>query len=66
MNNELGLYAMSAFYLLAGMNHFRKPEMYKRIIPPVFRYLDIINWTSGAAEIAFGILLLTPLMAWAA
>lgn len=65
-NDDLGLYLMSALYISAGINHFRRPEMYKRIIPPGFKYLDIINWTSGTAEIALGILLVSPMSHYAA
>lgn len=51
---------MAFLYIVAGINHFRKPGMYIKIIPPVFKNPKLINNLSGAAEIIFGILLLLP------
>ncbi len=64
--SELSLYLMSTLYLFAGIMHFVKPRMYKRIIPPVFGNKDLINWLSGAAEIILAITLLTSMRPWAA
>lgn len=62
------LYLMAILYILAGINHFRSPEMYIRIIPPIFKKPNIINILSGAAEILLGTLLMlsftTHLAAW--
>lgn len=57
---------MAVFYILAGLNHFIYPKFYKRIIPPSLRYQDLINWTSGAAEVGLGVLLITPFQSYAA
>ncbi|CAM3486810.1 DoxX family membrane protein [Flavobacterium chungbukense] len=54
------LYLMAFLYILAGINHFRKPGMYIRIIPPVFKNPELINILSGAAEIILGLLLILP------
>lgn len=54
------LYLMAFFYILAGLNHFRKPRLYLKIIPPFFSNPRLINALSGSAEIAFGILLCIP------
>ncbi len=54
------LYLMAFLYILAGINHFRKPGMYIRIIPPVFNNPKLINILSGIAEIVLGILLTIP------
>lgn len=51
---------MALLYILAGINHFRKPGMYIKIIPPVFKNPKLINILSGAAEIILGILLTLP------
>ena len=48
---------MAILYILAGLNHFRNPGMYIKIIPPVFKNPKVINILSGAAEILLGILL---------
>ena len=54
------LYLMASIYILAGLNHFRKPKMYQRTIPPYFPNAKLMNILSGFAEIAFGIALLIP------
>lgn len=54
------LYLMALLYILAGINHFRKPGMYIKIIPPVFKNPKLINILSGAAEIILGVLLTLP------
>ena len=54
------LYLMASIYILAGLNHFRKPKMYMRIIPRFFGNLKLINIISGIAEILLGILLCIP------
>jgi uncharacterized membrane protein len=60
MNLPWHLYLMAFLYIIAGLNHFRKPGMYIRIIPPAFKNPNLINTLSGAAEILLGILLLLP------
>ncbi|WP_375577599.1 hypothetical protein ABWH96_11100 [Marivirga tractuosa] len=49
---------MTAFYLLAGFNHFINPEFYLPLIPPFFSNPEKINVLSGITEIilAIGIL----------
>lgn len=54
------LYAMAALYFLAGLNHFRKPKMYERIIPPYIPYPKQANYISGLCEIILAILLCFP------
>ena len=58
MKKLLSLYVMAALYLLAGINHFRSPEFYTRIIPPYMGNAAMINSLSGFAEISLAILLL--------
>ncbi|MDR7370802.1 DoxX family protein [Flavobacterium aquidurense] len=60
MNLPWHLYLMAILYIGAGINHFIKPGMYIRIIPPAFKNPKLINILSGAAEIILGILLLLP------
>ncbi|OXA98026.1 DoxX family protein [Flavobacterium oncorhynchi] len=68
MNLPWHLYLMAILYILAGLNHFRNPGMYIKIIPPVFKNPKVINILSGAAEIVLGILLTlsfsTHIAAW--
>ncbi|MES2543724.1 MAG: DoxX family protein [Bacteroidota bacterium] len=54
------LYLMALLYILAGINHFRKPDLYIKIIPPYFPNPKALNAISGVLEIVFGILLCVP------
>lgn len=58
MLKRISLYVMSAFYLFAGVNHFRNPDFYAGLIPPYLPNPDLINSVSGVAEIVLGALLL--------
>lgn len=61
MNKKISLAVMIIFYLLAGINHFRNPETYYKIIPDYFSYPVLINNISGFAEIALAALLMIPI-----
>jgi len=54
------LYLMALLYLVAGINHFRVPKAYIRIIPPFFFNPKLLNIVSGAAEVLLAILLCIP------
>lgn len=54
------LYLMASLYILAGLNHFRVPRIYTRMIPPYFPAPKALNSISGLAEIVLGILLCIP------
>ncbi|WP_294818933.1 DoxX family membrane protein [uncultured Flavobacterium sp.] len=54
------LYLMASLYILAGINHFRVPRLYVRMIPPVFPAPRLLNYVSGAIEIVLGVLLCIP------
>ena len=58
MKKKISLFVMAAFYLLAGINHFRTPETYYQIIPAYFSNPHSINIEAGIAEILLAILLL--------
>ncbi|KUJ60151.1 DoxX family protein [Flavobacteriaceae bacterium CRH] len=60
MNLPWHLYVMAFLYILAGINHFKNPGMYIRIIPPFFPNPKLLNILSGVAEIILGILLMVP------
>lgn len=53
-------YLMGFIYILAGFNHFRKPKMYERIIPPYIPAASSMVIVSGAAEMVLGLMLLNP------
>lgn len=46
---------MGLVYVLAGINHFRTPRLYLKIIPPYFSNPKLINQLSGLAEILLGV-----------
>ena len=66
---RLLLYVMGAFYVFAGVNHFRVPDFYVAIMPPYLPWHLELVYLSGVAEIACGVGLLIPrtrvLAAWA-
>lgn len=61
-------YLMGTLYLLAGINHFRNPRLYLKIIPPYFPDPKLLNKIAGIAEIILGIGLcipqFSPVAAW--
>ena len=56
------LYVMAFLYIVAGINHFRKPRLYLKIIPPYFSNPAMLNRISGFAEIILGICLCIPFL----
>ncbi|TRW24682.1 DoxX family membrane protein [Flavobacterium zepuense] len=61
------LYLMAALYIVAGLNHFRVPKIYVRMIPPSLPAPRALNLLSGLAEILLGIALCIPAVSsWAA
>ncbi|RDI12127.1 DoxX family protein [Flavobacterium sp. AG291] len=54
------LYLMALLYILAGINHFRVPRIYMKMIPPSLPSPKSLNIISGVAEIILGILLCIP------
>jgi uncharacterized membrane protein len=51
---------MSILFILAGLNHFRSPRMYRAIMPPYLPWHNSLVALSGAAEVALGALALVP------
>lgn len=57
---QISLYIMSAFYILAGINHFRAPQFYLHMMPPYIPlHKPMVRW-SGYAEILLGFFILFP------
>ena len=57
----VSLFLMAAFYIFAGVAHFRTPKFYYKITPPALKkWAPEINVITGVAEIALGIGLLIP------
>ncbi len=61
VKKRVSLIIMIVFYFIAGVNHFRNPAAYYRIIPDYLPYPYLINLLSGLAEIFLAILLIVPL-----
>ena len=51
-------YLMGVLYVLAGMNHFRKPKMYERIIPPYIPAHSTLVMLSVVAEMILGFMIM--------
>lgn len=56
------LYLMAIIYIIAGLNHFRNPRLYLKIIPPYLPNPKAVNLISGLAEIVLGVVLLIPFL----
>jgi uncharacterized membrane protein len=57
---RLALLALSAFFVLAGLNHFANPGFYVRIMPPWLpAHLELVQ-LSGLFEILGGVAVLVP------
>ncbi len=53
-------YLIGVVFILAGMNHFRKPKIYERIMPPYIPAKSSMVLLSGIAEMILGFMILTP------
>jgi len=66
----VSVWLMGAFYVIAGLNHFRAPEFYLPIMPPYLPWHSELILLSGVAEVMIGVGLLVPrarvLAAWGA
>lgn len=62
MDSPWHLYLMAILYIIAGINHFRNPRLYLKIIPPYFPNPKFLNNISGFSEIFFGVLLCIPFL----
>ena len=52
-------YVMGLLFIIAGMNHFRKPKMYERIMPAYLPAHSTLVMLSGIAEMVLGFMLMT-------
>ena len=57
---KTSLFLMAFFYIAAGINHFRVPEMYLPMMPPYLPAHDTLIFLSGVAEALLGAGLLWP------
>lgn len=52
-------YVLALLFILGGANHFRKPKIYERIIPPYIPAHTSLVLFSGIIEMIFGFMLIT-------
>ena len=60
MLKKVSLVIQVAFYLVAGVNHFRNPVSYYYIIPHYIPYPVVVNILAGCFELLFGLGLIFP------
>jgi uncharacterized membrane protein len=53
-------FLLGAFFVLAGLNHFRVPEFYVSIMPRYLPWHEQLVNISGVCEIVLGLLLVVP------
>jgi uncharacterized membrane protein len=54
-------WALGAFFIGAGVNHFRNPRFYEAIVPPSLQHEKVrVVQLSGVAELAGGLGVLLP------
>ena len=51
---------LGLFFVLAGLNHFRRPDLYAQIMPPYLPWPRELVFLSGVFEVALGALVLVP------
>ncbi len=51
-------YLIGVLFILAGMNHFRKPKLYERIMPPYIPAHSSMVLLSGIAEMILGFMIM--------
>lgn len=51
---------LALFFLAAGAAHFRRPDLYVRIVPPYLPWPLLLVYLSGACEAAGGVGVLIP------
>jgi uncharacterized membrane protein len=60
MLKKISLIVLILAYIGAGTNHFVHPDGYIKLIPHYLPYPKLLNYISGACEIIFGAMLISP------
>jgi uncharacterized membrane protein len=60
MWRSIARWVLAVFFVAAGANHFRTPDLYLAMMPPRLPWSEALNLISGGAEILGGIGLLVP------
>lgn len=51
-------YLLGVLFILAGMNHFRKPKLYEKVLPPYIPAHSSVVMASGIVEMILGFMLM--------
>ena len=51
-------YVLGLLFIVAGMNHFRRPKIYERIMPPYLPAHSSMVLVSGVTEMVLGFMLM--------
>jgi uncharacterized membrane protein len=51
---------LAIFFIGAGINHFRNPDFYLKMMPPYLPWHIALNYISGLFEVILGIMILIP------
>ncbi len=57
-------YLLAIAFIGAGLNHFKNPEFYLRIMPPYLPWPSALHLIAGFFEFIFGVMLLIPRFQW--
>ena len=60
MFKKILLILLSLFMIVAGINHFKNPNFYLKMMPPYLPFHLELVYLSGVVEVLCGILLLIP------
>ena len=60
MTRTIFRWLLAAFFIVAGINHFRDPEPYRLMMPPWLPGPGLLIYASGVAEILGGVGVLVP------
>jgi uncharacterized membrane protein len=55
---HISLIILIVFYFVAGVNHFRDPGSYTRIIPDYLPFKPVLNYAAGFFELLFSVMLI--------
>lgn len=61
MLQTISIYAQAAFYIYAGVNHFRNPRFFAKMVPPAVPSPKMMVDLTGLGEIMIGLAFILPI-----